>query len=195
MNRLGLLLNLRKMTFEQKVKAVFTANLVMNEEQASAVLSDLVYSEQTSSLHGSTALEILDYDDAKDWLQTLILTAISIEAQRREPAGLEIEALFYSAWIESGYTRALSDLIRLRLATENRDIPTESFKDKTAGDAPLSDGSEIPTLDDIGKLFIASTMYDDIRNLYRLALKNHIRAMLKQHSTLFVDSAFFKGHI
>ncbi len=176
MTRLNQIIDLQRSSFAEKVNAVFAINPI-NEEQAAQLLLDLVFAEQTHGATGEAAFAVLDYDSAKDWLQTLFVTAISICAPEHGAKGLAIEKYFFDAWIDSGRTRALSDMITTEAAQE----------DSCCGGSLSCNGRA----HQISSLFSADTTSAEVLDLYRLALTRHVLVMTERYPDLLVEKGIF----
>lgn len=177
MTRLNQIIDLQRSSFAEKVNAVFTANPV-NEEQAAQLLIDLVFAEQTHGTIGEAAFAVLDYDSAKDWLQTLFVTAISICAPEHGARGLAIEVNFFDAWIDSGRTRALSDMMAAKVEEE----------DDSCFGCSCSCSARAHQ---VSALFSADTTNAQVLDLYRLALSRHVLVMTEKHADLLVEKGIF----
>ncbi len=177
MTRLNQIVNLQKSTFAEKIAAVFVANPI-NEEQAGQLLSDLVFAEQTHGAIGEATFTVFDYEPGKDWLQTLIVTAVSLRAPQHGAQGLAIEKHFLDAWIETGRTRALSDMI----AAE-----AESESGSCCGGTCLCRRKQ----SNVAKLFSADTTSSEIVTIYRLALARHVLVMTERYPDLLVEKGIF----
>ncbi len=160
MNRLYKILDLQGKPFAKQVEAAFVAD-PYNEEDAAQILANLVFAAQTKGALGEAAMAVFDYDGAKDWLQTLFVAAISHASNQYAEAGFSIERFFFEAWIESGRTRALTDLI----AT----LPAHQ----------------------VATLFSADASNEEVLTLYRLAVTRHIVAMTEQYPHLLPEEGLF----
>lgn len=160
MNRLDKILDLQGKPFAEQVQAAFVAD-PYNEEDAAQILANLVFAAQTKGVLGEAAMAVFDYDGAKDWLQTLFVAAISHASHQYAEAGHLIERYFFEAWIESGRTRALTDL----LAT----LPAHQ----------------------VAKLFSADTSNEEVLTLYRLAVTRYIVAKTEQYPHLLPEEGLF----
>ena len=172
MTRLKDLISLQGSSFRQKIEAALNAN-PLNDEEASAMLSDLVFAELTNGIIGDAALAVLDYEDAKDWIQSLFVTGISIVAQARGGRALDIEAHFFDAWLDSGRSRALAEFIN--------DSVKVMYQ---TGDQTLCQTNVLP-------LFAAATADEEVRIRYRIALTRHVVVMSEKYPKLLVDMGLF----
>ncbi len=172
MSHLQLLSKLAKASFQNKIKIVFEQTIV-NEDQAASMLNDLVWAELSNGWLGDAAVAVLGYEEAKDWLQTLFVTAISLTAQKRAPTGLDIEGFFLDAWLESGRTRALSLMFH-----------AAAVEAQQSGDYQRLHAQIIP-------IFTAATSSDEAKLLYRIALSRHILVMTEKLPNLLPESGLF----
>lgn len=175
MTRLSQIVDLQKSSFSAKVAAVFVAN-PLNEEQAGQLLSDLVFAEQTHGEIGEAAFRVFEYEPAKDWLQTLFVTAISLCAPQHGERGMAIEKHVFDAWIDTGRTRALADMITAE--AENTTCCATACNCRRKQNA-------------VAKLFSADTTKEEILTLYRLAVARHVLVMRETYPDLLVDEGTF----
>ncbi len=160
MTRLDRIINLQNSTFAKQIEAAFLCD-PRNEEEATQILFDLVFAAQTKSALGEAAMATFDYDSAKDWLQTLFVAAISHASDQYAEAGWSIERFFFEAWIDSGRTQALTNLI-----------------------ATLSP-------EQVATIFSADTSNEELFTLYRLALHRHILVITQRYPELLPDKGIF----
>ncbi|MBX9948697.1 MAG: hypothetical protein K2Y39_06025 [Candidatus Obscuribacterales bacterium] len=172
MTHLETIIALQNMPFKEKVEAAIKAAPI-NEEQAAEWLADLVFAEQTKGLLGEAAFAILEYDETKDWLRTLFVTAISVVLHRREKTALDIEGFFLEAWLNSPSTRALSDWFALSMQAGNRIAILQNCQLYLA------------------PIIAAGAASAESRTLLRMALMRHVLLMAETHPLLLVEAGLF----
>lgn len=172
MTHLDTIIALQNMPFKEKVNAAIDAAPI-NEEQAALWLDDMVFAEQTKGVLGEAAFAILEYDETKDWLRTLFVTAITVVLQKREKPALDIEGFFLEAWLDSSSTRALSEWFDLSMQADSRIAILQNCQNLLA------------------PIIASSAATKESRDLLRMALMRHVLRMAETYPTLLVDAGLF----